>query len=465
VGTSISRWTIEQVAAAIRSGIVSSTSVTELMLRRIERLDGELRSFSHVAADFARESAERADRELGRGLDRGLLHGVPIGLKDIFFNPVMPISAGMASVPPSWRTPSSTVFDRVVRAGAVVLGTLVTAEGAHSGYRPGTRPPINPWGPSWWSGTSSSGSAVATAAGLCFGAYGSDTGGSIRFPASACGVTGLKPTWGRISRYGVTPNSPSLDHVGPFARTARDTQILVSAVEGRDDRDPTSSSAEPSAAAPSLRSHELVVGIDPQFADPLAPDIERGYRALVSTLESLGAAVVEVSFPDPEIAARSWTLIDSFEIAKAHGSWFRAEREAYGAELVSLIETGLRQDPNDVARAYAFQQSYRAASAAFYDEVDIFVCPVHAGPLPTAKEWMAASGEHLGFTKFTAPFNLAGTPTITIPVGLDDRGVPMGGQLCAGAFREGLLTQVASAVQRATAWHLATPSTEDAVAT
>ncbi len=228
-----------EVSARLRRGELKPTALTETILARIARHDGVLKSYTTLLADRAMAKAREAEAELNRGLRRGPLHGVPIAVKDLCCTDYAPTAAGMFIhkdfVPPH----TSTVVERLERGGAIILGKLSMTEGAFATHHPNMPTPVNPWHAEVWTGASSSGSGAATAAGLCYGSLGSDTGGSIRFPSSACGLTGLKPTWGRVSRYGVFALSESLDHIGPMTRNAADCAAMLAAIAGADRRDPT----------------------------------------------------------------------------------------------------------------------------------------------------------------------------------------------------------------------------------
>ena len=229
-----------RVGRKIRDGQVSSVAVTAAQLDRIAALDGRYRSYATVTGERALARAEAADREIANGVSRGPLHGVPIAVKDLCRTQFAPTGAGttmLRGVTPDY---DCTVVERLEQAGAVILGKLAMTEGAYTSHHPDNPGPLNPWGADHWVGSSSTGSGVATAAGLCYGSLGSDTGGSIRFPSATCGLTGLKPTWGRVSRYGVYALADSLDHVGPMTRSAADAAAMLGAIAGADPRDPTS---------------------------------------------------------------------------------------------------------------------------------------------------------------------------------------------------------------------------------
>ena len=295
--------TITEVAGLIEGRDLSPVEVTGAMLERINDLDGHLKSYATVMADHALESAETAEREIGAGEYRGPLHGVPIAVKDLCFTRGVRTMGGAKVYADHVPTFDSTVVERLEAAGAVLLGKLNLTEGAMGGYNPEFQVPLNPWDSGRWSGASSSGSGVATAAGLCFGSLGSDTGGSIRFPSSACGIVGLKPTWGRVSRYGVFALAESLDHVGPMTRSTADAAIMLQAIAGYDANDATSLS-DPvpdivSGIGDGVRG--VRVGVDNHHvSDSVDPEVTEAVLESVSVLEGLGAEVVD-------IRCRTWT--------------------------------------------------------------------------------------------------------------------------------------------------------------
>ena len=227
------------VARLLHTKKISPVELTMQMLRRINVKDRRLRSYATVTPELAIKQAKKAEQEIVKGRIRGPLHGVPIAVKDLCFTRGIPTAAGMSINKKFKPKFDSTVVRRLANAGSVLLGKLQMTEGAFAEHHPEISPPINPWNKDYWPGASSSGSGVATAAGLCFASLGSDTGGSIRFPSAANGLSGLKPTWGRVSRYGVFDLAPTLDHVGPMCRSVADSAAVLGAIAGADSKDPT----------------------------------------------------------------------------------------------------------------------------------------------------------------------------------------------------------------------------------
>src|SRR5882757_5099941 len=228
-----------EIGQRIRKRELSPVEATQAQLDRIARLDGQLKSYAYVMASPALEQAHAAEKGIAAGKVRGPLHGVPIAVKDLCWTKDAPTAAGMTIYRDYRPSEDATVVSRLKEAGAVILGKLQLTEGAYADHHPEIDPPRNPWDATLWSGASSSGSGVATAAGLCYGSLGSDTGGSIRFPSAANGVTGLKPTWGRVSRYGVFELAATLDHIGPMARSAADCGAILGIIAGQDPKDTT----------------------------------------------------------------------------------------------------------------------------------------------------------------------------------------------------------------------------------
>ena len=296
-------------AKLIAARELQSIDLTQQLLDRIAAVDGRLQSYVTVMTDQAIASARRADAEIRAGRYRGPLHGVPIAVKDLCYTRGVRTMAGtkvLADFVPDF---DATVVARLEAAGAVILGKLVLCEGAFGPYFPGFQVPVNPWDATRWSGVSSSGSGVATAAGLCFASVGTDTGGSIRYPSAANGCVGLKPTYGRVSRYGVFALAASMDHVGPMTRTVEDAAIMFEAMAGPDPHDPTSL-PDP---VPAVRAElgrgiaGLRVGFDRRYAtDNVDPDVAKAMDDVLAELTRLGATVVTVTMPDVSKVGSAW---------------------------------------------------------------------------------------------------------------------------------------------------------------
>jgi amidase len=365
---------ISELGKQLRIGGLSSVAVTSALLRRISEKDPRLNSYITVTSDLAMAQAEAADRELREGLDRGPLHGVPLAIKDIFDLQGFPTTAGMPIRSGTLATEDATVVDRLKRAGAVILGKNNLTEGVYAEHREGFGSPVNPWNPTRWPGASSSGSGVATAAGLCFGAIGSDTGGSIRLPSAANGITGLKPTWGRVSRHGVFELAATLDHVGPMARSAADAASILGIIAGQDAADPTAASLpvpryleELSGSVEGLR-----IGIDSKWISEKVdgPTVQALYAA-TATLESLGANTTSVEFPDPTQIVWDWFQVCAVQTALAHEATYPVRAEEYGSALKALLEIGRGMTGLDYQRVIMRRERFRGQVQALFSEVDL----------------------------------------------------------------------------------------------
>jgi amidase len=335
-------------------------------------------------------------------------------------------------------------------------------EGAYATHHPDMPTPLNPWNREQWTGASSSGSGVATAAGLCYGSLGSDTGGSIRFPSSACGVTGLKPTWGRVSRHGLYPLSESLDHIGPIARTAADAAAILGVIAGADPNDPTALLAPvPDYLAllgGGLDGLRLGIAEDYAFAD-LDPQVSAVVTDAKRALLELGARPVSVIFPERGAVSQSWGAICAAETALAHSATYPSQAVGYGPSFARFLEAGRRTAAAELARAHIARGQFAGRVAEMFRDIDLLLVPVMANPVPTPAEWSAqVEGGVADLLRFTAEFNLTGQPTITLPGGFDRHGVPIGFQLVGPPLSEPLLLRAGHAYQSITDWHTRHPA-------
>ena len=456
---------IAEVAEQLRVRRLSPVELTEHMLTRISEVDGRLRSYATVMEAHARAQAAEAEREIAAGRYRGPLHGVPIAVKDLCFTRGVPTMGGTSVLRDHIPSFDGTAVTRLGAAGAVLLGKLNLTEGAMGGYNPEFPVPENPWREAHWPGASSSGSGAAAAAGTAFGTLGSDTGGSIRHPAAACGTVGLKPTWGLVSRYGVLDLAQSLDHVGPLTRTVQDAAWMLQAIAGSDEHDPTTLRG----AVPDLTAdinagvQGLRVGWDERYAsedlkDDFASAVEQGIRVL----ERLGARIVPVRMP---VRLReyleAWQVLCTCEAYDAHRAFFPSRAAEYGPWFREWLEHGAAYTGADYARAHHL----RLACARELDDalrhVDLLGCPSTAGeaypmPLETAYGPIPA-GRDPWTSRFTVPMDYAGLPTLSMPCGLSNNGLPLSLQLVGPALSEPLLVRAGHAFESATQWHTLRP--------
>lgn len=457
-----------EASALVAAGDLRPTALTETMLARIARHDGALKSYMTVMADQAMAAAEVAEKELAAGLNRGPLHGIPIAVKDLCRTTDAPTSAGMAIHRAYMAEADSTVVARLRAAGAVLLGKLAMTEGAFAGHHPDLVTPLNPWNAEVWTGASSSGSGAATAAGLCFGSLGSDTGGSIRFPSHACGVTGLKGTWGRVSRAGVFALADSLDHVGPMARTARDCAAMMGVLAGPDPRDPTAlpDPAEDYLAACAGPIGGLRIGLDRAHVfDGTDPQVAAALEAAIEVFRSLGARIVPVELPSQAGLQDAWDAICGVEVVIAHqGDWPERASE-YGPSLGNLLKAGAGVSGLQLGQAMQRRLVYAGAYATATEAVDMVLLPVLTMKTPLAGPWAKlAAGEaeadpdwFASVLKHTAPADMTGLPALTLPGGFDDRGAPIGFQLVGRRLGEAALLRAGHAFQTRTDHHVRRP--------
>ena len=449
------------VGEKIRARALSPVEVTEALLARIDRLDGRLKSFTTVTADLALAQARRAEAEIAQGRWRGPLHGVPVAVKDLCFTKGIKTTGGMTIHADFKPDRDATVVTRLARAGAVLLGKLHMTEGATLEHHPDLPEPINPWGADIWTGVSSSGSGVATAAGLTYGAIGSDTGGSIRFPSACNGLTGVKPTWGRVSRYGIFDLAPTFDHLGPMTRSAADCAAMLQVLAGYDPLDPTSLS-DPvpdylAALADVEGARGIRLGLDWDYADA-EPATRACIDAAVKTLIELGAEPREVKFPSITEIAQFAMALTMAELAAVHEATYPARAAEYGIWIKDGIERGRAASGVELGKGEIARAKFRGAVRRFFEEIDVFVMPVFGEGTPTWSQVRAQVAEDFNIIgRYTSPFNATGTPTVTLPCGFAPDGRPIALQLAGPHGSEATLLRVAHAYQQATDWHTRRP--------
>jgi amidase len=451
---------IAEASAKLRDGALSPVELTEALLARIEALQPRLRAFARVTPERALADARRAEAEIARGAWRGPLHGVPIALKDLVDTAGIATEAGMKALAGRVPDEDASVAVRLREAGAVLLGKLAMTEGAGAEHHPEADPPRNPWSVDHWPGVSSSGSGVAVAAGLCLGALGSDTGGSIRFPSAACSVTGLKPTWGRVSRRGIFPLAPSLDHVGPMARSVADVALLLDAIAGPDPGDPTALRAAPEDHAGALaRGIEgVAIGVDRDWCLAGADaEIAAAFDAALDTLAGAGARLREVRMPDTSALASGWVPACAVEAALAHETLFRERGGDYGPSLGALVHIGGSLPAVEYARIGAARRRLSGELQALFGEVALLATPALPVPVPTLAQAAAGTSDPAQMLRFTALWNFAGNPTLSLPCGFDGAGLPIGFQLVGPALGEASLIAAGAAFQDASDWHRRRP--------
>ena len=454
---------LTEVAAKIRAREVSATEVTAHTMARIERLDGALRSYATLMADVATEQAAQADREIAGGTVRGPLHGVPFGLKDLCATKDAPTHVGSIALRDWSPGVDCTVTARLRAAGAVFVGKLQMTEGAYAVHHPAITPPVNPWHPDYWTGVSSSGSGVATSARLCYGSLGTDTGGSIRFPSQACGVTGLKPGWGRVSRAGAFALSETLDHIGPMARSAADCAAILGIIAGVDPDDPTTVQAPVPDYLASIGNgvSGMRIGLDEAYcSDGVDAPVTAMVIHAADVLRGRGADIRPIALPDATVMVERWHEFCGADTAIAHEPYYAERKADYGPVLSGLIEAGLALSGVEHARIQIERDKFAGALNAIFADVDAIIIPSQPYPTPT-NAFMDTLGAEEGSVErliaFTAPHDMAGTPAMCLPGGFDEDGVPLGFQIVGPKLSEERLLQAGHAYQQDTDWHTRRP--------
>ena len=458
---------ISETAELLQSKQLSPVELVAAHIERIEQTEGRLNSFVTLLADEAAAAAEIAESEIQGGGYRGILHGIPIGLKDLYYTKGIRTTVGskiMGGFVPDY---DAAVTERFRDAGAIILGKLqmhefalgATSENPHHG------PARNPWDTTRITGGSSGGSGSSVASGQCMAALGSDTGGSVRIPASACGIVGLKPTFGRVSRIGVFPLSNSLDTVGPMTRTVRDTAIVMNTIAGYDERD-QSSASRPDEDFTRLLGQDisgLRIGV-PQnyFYDIIDDEVREAVQQAAGRLEGLGANVEECTIPalDDSISISGTVLLT--EAAEIHLDNLRERADAFGADVRGRLEEGAMTPAVTYIAAQRARSEFNRAIAKAMATYDILLAPTNAVPAPKIGEDIVevnGQTEHklALMPRLTRPHNICGIPTVSVTCGFASNGLPIGMQLAARPFEDALALQVAYAYEQATVWHTRRP--------
>lgn len=449
---------LAEVAQLIEAKQVSPVELTQVMLDRITAVDARLKSYATVMADQAMAAAREAEQEIQDGNYRGPLHGIPVAVKDLCYTKGVRTMGGLAVLADFVPDHDATVVSKLTKAGAVMLGKLNLTEGATAGYHRDFDIPVNPWGEDLWAGVSSSGSGVATAAGLCFASLGTDTGGSIRFPAAANGIVGLKPTYGRVSRYGVLPLAESLDHVGPMTRRTEDAAIVFEAIAGFDPNDPTSLREPVPSMLDELEGgvDGLRIGFDQQYAGRINdPDLVASIEEALGALENQGAQIIDVTMPEvPDVL---FTLLQ-VEASRAHQENYPSRADEYGAYFGGVLAGGTEVTEDQYVEASAVRTEFSERFQAMMSTVDALASPAGRVPFVVSKELQYGDliplREKLQFPWwYTFPANLARTPTLSLPCGFSEAGLPHTIQFMGNRLSEPLLCRIGHAYEEATAWH------------
>lgn len=448
-------FTITELGAAFRARQLSPVEATQLCLDRIARLDPTLHAFLAVTPELALEQARAATAELERGHDRGPLHGVPIGLKDLIDVAGQTTTAASAVFAHRIATDDAEVVRRLRSAGAVFLGKLNLHEIAYGGsgyigHGPASR---NPRNPGHICGGSSSGSAAAVGAGLCYAALGSDTSGSIRLPASLCGIVGFMASYGLVSLRGVMPLSSSYDHVGPMTRTVRDAALVLQAIAGHDPADITSLAIPVSdyVAAADAPGARLKIGVArPHFFADLDPEVATAIERALAVLANLGAELRDIAPPVDD--DRTVFRAESYAY---HRRWMESAPERYQPETLRRLRTGAEVTASDYIEKWQHLQQLRRGSGALFDGIDLIVTPTVPTPAPSFAELEAQPDtlrpKELVLMRNTRPFDIWGTPAVSIPCGATAAGLPIGLQIAGPVGGEADVLRLAAAFERVSA--------------
>ncbi len=453
----INQLSLKSAITAITKREISPIDLTKAMLEQIAQHNPQLNCYLNIYSEFALKQAQAKTIALAKkDQAHRPLFGIPLGLKDLIAIRGFPLRAGSRIWQDNISAEDAFVVKKLRRAGAIFIGHHnmheialgVTTVNPHYGAC------HNPWNLERISGGSSGGSAVAVASGLSLGALGTDTGGSIRIPASLCGVVGLKPTFGRVSVRGVLPLSWNLDHVGPLARCVEDAAILYQVIAGYDDRDPYSAHItsqrlfDPDLL--SLPGIKIALASDPFFTDA-DPEIVQAVRRAALSFENLGAIVEECEFPDALLAAQTNSLMVISDAAAIYEQDLKTQPDLFGEDILQRLRKGAMVTSSQYIHARHTQNLLRKRFNEFFGDYDFLITPTTpiTAPLIQGED---ALEQAKNLTRFTAPFNLSGLPAITIPCGFDSQGLPIGLQIVTKAWNEERLLQVAYIYEQSAGW-------------
>ncbi len=450
---------VSALGEKLKAKAISPVELTEAYLDRIQRTDAKLRAYITVTADLARKSARKAEHEIVAGKWRGPFHGIPIGLKDLCYTKGIATTGGSKILGAFKPAHDCTVWTRLARAGAILLGKLnlhefaygITSSNPHWGFV------RNPYNLERIPGGSSGGSAAAIVARSAAATIGTDTGGSIRIPAALCGCVGLKPTWSRVSRYGVLPLAYTMDHVGPITRSVRDAALMLNVIAGHDRNDSTSSRERVSDYTEKLDSPiaGMKIGIVRELTDNLSPDVQKSFDNAALQLRALGAAVDEVTIPSLPLSGVINGIVTWAEATEIHRQWMATQPQDYGDDVRRLLEVGMMIPAGAYVRAQRARARVLAEAMDALGDRDVLIAPGAAVAAPRIGESRRFDSDGggidvlAGILRFTQPFDVTGQPAIAIPTGLSADSLPLSMQIIGRPFAEATVLQVASAYEKA----------------
>jgi aspartyl-tRNA(Asn)/glutamyl-tRNA(Gln) amidotransferase subunit A len=453
--------TLARAASALQSRQISALELFEAYQQRIAAVNPHLNAYITLTLDTALQQAQQADREIAAGTYRGPLHGIPMGLKDLYETAGILTSAGSFFFKDHLPASDGFLVRRLKEAGAVLLGKLnmheialgVTNESSYFG------PCRNPWNREHISGGSSGGSAAAVSAGLCLASLGSDTGGSIRIPASLCGVVGLKPTFGRLSLTGVIPLSWNLDHAGPLTRSVQDAALMLQALAGYDADDPASVDRPVddylSGLEAGVRGWKIALA-GGNFFQEAEPDVLEAVQRAAVVFTNLGAQVEEVELPEARQAAEANGWMVTSDAAAYHQERLGMEPQGFSEDVRTRLQSGAALSSSEYARARRMQSLARRSFERLFEKYQVLLAP--ATPMAAPRLGSASRVERARqLTRFTAPFNLTGLPALALPCGFSPAGLPLGLQIVSQPWGEALVLRAARAYEQAAAWDTKKP--------
>ena len=456
-----------ELSRLIQRKEVSPVGVIDAHLARIEATEPVLNSFITLLPEQARAAARQAEAQIRAGNYRGPLHGIPVGLKDLFNTGGVRTTSGSRIFDTFVPAQDCTVASRFQEAGAILLGKLNMHQLAFgpTGENPDYGHMHNPWNPELITGGSSGGSGSAAAAGQCPITMGSDTGGSVRIPAALCGIVGLKPTYGLVSRHGLTPLSWCLDHAGPMVRTVEDAALTLNAIAGYDPKDVASAQVEVPDYTTALtgEARGLRVGVPKEYFEaPLDPQVAQAVKSAITLLEGLGATVTEVSFPMFSLSQAISGAILMAEAAANYRDLLAREGDKLYPPVRLRLEAGLFITATDYLRAQQARAQFNRQARQLLQQVDLLAGPTVPVTAPKLLETQVQTGEQWvgttsALTQYNRPYNLTGFPAISIPCGFSDTGMPIGLQLAGRPFDELTVLRTAHAYEQATDWHKRRP--------
>ena len=459
--------TMASAARRLRNGSLSSVELTRTVLERIAALNPKTNAFIAVTSERALAEAERADKALESGQRVGFLHGVPLSIKDLIDTAGIRTTAASRVFADRIPADDAAVVRRLAEAGAVLVGKTNLHEFAFgvTNVNPHYGPARNPWNLERMSGGSSGGSAVSVALSMALGSLGSDTGGSIRIPSALCGTVGLKPTYGLVSLNGVIPLSPTLDHVGPIARTVEDAAILLEAIAGFDARDPCSVDVP---ARPYSRELDggvagLRLGVPRKpFFERLESGVGRAVEEALGVLERLGAKPIEIEVADTASHEEIFRNIATPEVYDYHAKYLETGPELYGADVRRRIQPGRDMPAVDYVNAQRDRVALKSAVAALFEDVDLLVLPALPITAPLIEQSVIDWGDETepvlrALTRTTRLANLTGLPAISLPCGFSDSNQPIGLQMIGRGFEESTVLRAAYAYEQTAGWYARRP--------